>query len=379
MSSEDQAYRTLQIHFNKQPVGFPATKSGAEIRILKRLFTPQEARLALFLDHRPATARQMQERGETGFSSAAELDQALKATAMKGGIDMREMSGERYYSTMPFIVGMYERQLSVLSPEFLADVDAFFKSFEYGREFMAADPPQMRTIPINRSITPIHHVAQYDQIRDIIRASAGPFVINQCICRKAMELRKKPCKKTTRLETCFAMEDMAEMAIRKGSGRQIDKEEALLIMDKNEDDGLVLQPANAQRPNFVCACCGCCCGMLGYQKMLPRPLDFWPSNFQTIVNPEACTGCGTCVKRCQVGAVRLDRQKKRATVDTQRCIGCGVCVPTCPKQALSLQEKTPRIIPPETPEELYERIYANKKNGLQKFLMFIKLALKIKQ
>jgi electron transport complex protein RnfB len=379
MNSEDQIYRSLQNHFNKQPVGFPATKSGAEIRILKRLFTPQEAQLALSVDHRPATAQQVYEKAGLGFSSAADCDAALYKMSIKGGIDLHEEGGVRSYSTMPFVVGIYERQINNLTPEFLADIDAFIRTPQYGREFLAVAPPQMRTIPINKSITPVHHVAQYDQIRDIIRASDGPFVINACICRRAMELRKKPCKKTNRIETCFSMEDMAEMAIRKGAGRKIDKEEALIIMDRNEDDGLVLQPANAQRPNFVCACCGCCCGMLRYQKMLPRPLDFWASNFQACVDAAACAGCGACVKRCQVGAIKLDRPKGKAIINFQRCIGCGVCVPTCPKKSLSLQEKTPLIVPPETPEKLYEQIFANKKNGLQKFLMLIKLALKRKQ
>ena len=49
LSREDEVYRKLQQHLDKMPIGFPATESGVEIRILKQLFTPQEARIALAL------------------------------------------------------------------------------------------------------------------------------------------------------------------------------------------------------------------------------------------------------------------------------------------------------------------------------------------
>ena len=41
-----ELYRKLQQHLDRMPVGFPATESGVEIRILQRLFTPDEAALA---------------------------------------------------------------------------------------------------------------------------------------------------------------------------------------------------------------------------------------------------------------------------------------------------------------------------------------------
>ena len=44
--SEPNIYRKLQEHLDKMPIGFPATESGVEIRILKHLFTPDEAELA---------------------------------------------------------------------------------------------------------------------------------------------------------------------------------------------------------------------------------------------------------------------------------------------------------------------------------------------
>ena len=53
MEHNDRIYVKLQRHLDKQPVGFPATRSGAEINILKHIFTPEEAEIALGLTYKP--------------------------------------------------------------------------------------------------------------------------------------------------------------------------------------------------------------------------------------------------------------------------------------------------------------------------------------
>jgi hypothetical protein len=49
MADEADVYRRLQRHLDELPVGYPATASGVELRILERLFTPEEAEVALAL------------------------------------------------------------------------------------------------------------------------------------------------------------------------------------------------------------------------------------------------------------------------------------------------------------------------------------------
>ena len=49
MASEDNIFRQLQEHLDRQAVGFPPTESEAEIQFLKKLFSREEARLALNL------------------------------------------------------------------------------------------------------------------------------------------------------------------------------------------------------------------------------------------------------------------------------------------------------------------------------------------
>jgi hypothetical protein len=52
MTKDDDDYVKLQKHLNSHPVGFPATKTGAEIRVLKHIFTPEEAEVTTFLNYK---------------------------------------------------------------------------------------------------------------------------------------------------------------------------------------------------------------------------------------------------------------------------------------------------------------------------------------
>jgi NAD-dependent dihydropyrimidine dehydrogenase PreA subunit len=252
-------------------------------------------------------------------------------------------------------------------------------TLEYGVSFMAVNPPQMRTIPVHKSIDISHNVATYDQLRAIIYDSPGPFVILNCICREVSSAEGRSCRQTKRLETCLGMNDIASLLIHRSLGREVSREEAIAILHQNEDDGLVLQPGNSQKPEFICSCCGCCCGMLRYQKFLTRPVDFWTSNFYVQIDSDKCTRCGKCVKRCQVKAISMKDPGETAVVNLARCIGCGLCVPTCPAKAIQLMQKENKTTPPADYYALNDEIMKNRKSAFQKFIMLVKMLLKIKQ
>jgi len=378
MTPEETVYRRLQEHLDRQAVGFPATRSGADLRFLKGLFAPDEARLALHLSFRPTPQEQIVSQAAPEFAAeqaAALLDGMLQ----KGAIGWKTKDGISLWYVVPVVIGMYEAQDGNPTPEFLDTTGAYMKTLDYGKSFLAVKPSQMRTVPINKSIPIERPVALYDDIRSLVRESPGPFVVLKCICREGKAMRGKPCTKTTRAETCLAMADMASMVLRRKHGREVTREEALAILEQNEADGLVLQPANARKPEFVCSCCGCCCGMLSVQKMIPHPVDFWTSNFFADVSASACTRCGRCVTRCQVGAVALTGPGGKAKISRSRCIGCGLCVTTCPAKAIRLQRKANETVPPADEEALYEKIMANKKGPWGQVVMLVKLALRMRQ
>ncbi len=378
MNRNDEIYRLLQEHLDTQAVGFPAVRSGADIRLLRRLFTPEEARLSLNLSFRPEPGEAIIAKAAPEYS-AQQTSGLLDSMFTKGAIGWKKKDNIEYWYVMPLVVGMYEAQDGDPSIEFLDDADAYMKTLSFGKSFLSVKPSQMRTIPINTSISPEHRIACYDDIRAIIASSPGPFVVLKCICRENKALRNTPCVKTSRKETCLAMGDMAAMVLRRKHCREVTRDEVLEILRMNEDDGLVLQPANAGQPEFVCSCCGCCCGMLSYQKFLPRPVDFWTSNFQAEVDVEKCSRCGTCADRCQVKAVSLTGSSGEAQINLSRCIGCGVCIPTCPSEAMRLRKKDSETVPPAREEDLYEEIMRNKKGAADQLKMLLKVGLKMKQ
>jgi electron transport complex protein RnfB len=370
--SEDSVYRALQDHLDRQAVGFPPTPSGAELLFLEQLFTPEEARLALKLSYRPFSIEEIL--AATTGGQGWRRDQALallESMASKGAIGWKQNEGVDCWFLMPAVVGMYEGQDGLPAVEFQRAADSYLGSREWGTAMLAASPPQMRTVPVGIDVPVHHHVASYDQIRAIMETAAEPFVVIPCICRSSAAAKGNPCRKTTRTETCLGFGESAAMIRKRKHGRRITREQAISILRENEKDGLVLQPSNAQDPAFVCSCCGCCCGMLGMQRRLPHPLEFWTTNFHAVVDPDLCTACGTCEDRCQVNAVAMKkaagpraaaRASRRAVVDLNRCIGCGVCVPTCSAGAIRLEKNGAETVPPPNEEELYERIRAGRKD-----------------
>ena len=108
-------------------------------------------------------------------------------------------------------------------------------------------------------------------------------------------------------------------------------------------------------------------------KNLPKPIDFWTSNYFATIDDTLCEGCGNCEKKCQVEAVKVSENNHKATINLNRCIGCGLCVPVCPSKAVTLQNKSRTIIPPTDRVELLDIIMSKKKGKLGKLKVTGKL------
>jgi NAD-dependent dihydropyrimidine dehydrogenase PreA subunit len=353
-------YRKLQEHLDKMPVGYPATKTGVEINLLKSIFTPEEAKIATNLDYKHKTVDQIFETAKKEVESKEELKCILDEIVAKGGITRRERDGKDQYAVAPLILwGMFEYQIKRLTPEFLSNLGQYMQD-EFGYELATSKIPKMRVIPIEKSVKVEHQIATYDELRQLIEQSGDHISVQECMCKKVADLQGKPCHVTDRRELCMSLGDLADLYVREGWGRKISQKEAFEIARQNEEEGLALMAGNAKKTTFVCACCGDCCGVLSPIKSLPRPVDIVASNYYAQVNAELCKGHGTCVKRCPMGAVKLE--DKLSSIDLARCIGCGLCVPTCPENAIDLVKKAEETVPPTTEEDLKDEIMALKKS-----------------
>ena len=373
MDQNEQLYVRLQQHLNDQTVGFPATRSGVEINILKHIFTPEEAAIACCLSYKYETLETIFSRAGSRVDSPEDLAEILQGIQKKGGIESKNDNGRMLYCNAPLVVGMYEYQLNRLTPEFVKDFNEYTSDKKFGLSFLSTKLPQMRTIPISKSIHPQHNVSTFDEVSTLLQQAEPPFAVFECICRKKKSIEGKTCKVTERKETCLAVGNMARMALANDTGKELNVQEALALIEENQKQGMVLQPSNTGRAEFICSCCGCCCGMLSVHKALPKPLDHWASNFYAAVDQDTCVGCGGCEQSCQVNAVRVPAKKQPAVVDLNRCLGCGVCVPGCPTESITLVKKPVELKPPQTLEALREILMSAKKGRLGKLKLTGKL------
>jgi NAD-dependent dihydropyrimidine dehydrogenase PreA subunit len=338
---ETELYQRLARHLDNLPGGFPATDSGVELRILRRLFTPEDAEIALALTLLPEEARVIARRAKITPDEAA---RRLDAMEKKGLIfAIHPPGGMPQYSAQQFVIGIWEFQVNSLDPEFVRDFDEYLPTLFNAEAWKKA--PLLRTIPVGVAFDAQIQVMAYERAEELVRAQ-DRFAVAPCICRREKRLAGEGCEKP--LETCLTFGGAAEFYQRNGLGRAITREEALEVLRQDEKAGLVLSPSNAKDVTNICACCGCCCGVLRSVKRYPKPAHLVSTAFVAEVNLDTCKGCGTCTGRCQMEAVRLDDGK--VVLDVDRCIGCGLCVTTCPTGSLSLRRK-PESAQPWVPKD----------------------------
>jgi electron transport complex protein RnfB len=343
--SED-VYTRLREFMDTLPGGYPATPSGVEIKLLKKLFTPEQAELTMKLRQEPEKVQHIAAR--IGMDEA-ELAEKLEELALKGCI-FRVRDGEkRLYQAYQFVVGVYEFQLSRLDREFAELFEEYLPHI--GLSMAKLKTSQMRVIPLESAVETTPAVETYNRLRDLVRQQEV-ISVEHCICRKEQGLLGNECDKPK--EVCIGFGDFARFYIDNGMGRQISVEEALEVLDTAEEAGLVACPTNSQKIEAVCCCCSCCCPILRFAKMAPRPGDLVTSYYEAKLDAEECSSCGLCADRCQMDAIE-ETEDAYQIVDG-RCIGCGLCVAECPTEAISMVAKPGTVPPPVTFEATLQQI-----------------------
>jgi len=323
-------HKRLAKKLDKLPQGFPATESGVELKILRKIFSPEDAEMALRLKPLPETAERIARR--LGYSDDDMLA-ILDGLADRGQIGSFKLKGKQRYALMPFVVGIFEFQLPRMDRE-LAELCEEYAP-HLAMTLGGAGPPLARVVPVHQRLDSRATVLAYEDTRSMIEG-ARSFRVMDCICRVEKALQDKPCSHT--LETCLAFsreEDAYEGS--PVSGRTITRDEALAVLENAEKEGLVHCTYNFENDQmFVCNCCSCCCGFLRLLTEYHAPNGLVRSNWEAVIDEEVCEVCGVCAnERCPVEAV-AETDDGAYRVIGERCIGCGVCVETCPSEAMQL-------------------------------------------
>ena len=344
-------YEGLAAHLDKAIAGAPM--SPTLIEILKILYPGEEAEVARKLAiYESKTLEQCR---EAVPEKADRLEGILDRMTHRGTVLTEQRPGkERTYRLLPSVVGFSEVPFlsGVDTPEKRALAPLWKKYImeDFGHE-MERGLPLIRVVPIGESLEDEAEVLPDDALVEKI-SQASFIAVGHCPCRQIGTYLGEGCDRST--ENCIHFGSMGRYITEMGIGRRIDKDEAVEILRKATEEGLVHVCDNVQgNLHTICNCCPCCCGF--FKAKLTGGLDTLSrSNYVASVDNDACIACGFCEDRCPVVAVTVD---DRAVVDPDICIGCGVCTPTCGGDgAIRLGKREETSPPPDVQEFLTARM-----------------------
>ncbi len=350
----ENIYKQLAVHLDNTPSGYPETESGVELRILKQLFTKEEAELALSLVLMLEPIGPIAQRAD---KDPKDIEPILIEMGVKGLILHVTRDGVNTFMLLHFVVGIWEYQVNRLTKELIKDFNEYAPYLI--KDQFQNKTKQFRVVPVGKSVNTELNIMDYEQVENIIN-SQSKILVAPCICRKEHEIMDKGCGKL--MEACLVFGSGAYIYESRGIGRTISCEEALDIVKQGVKQGLVPQPSNSIKPINICLCCDCCCQLLKNIKAFEAPAKIVHSNFQAVVDQDVCTGCQACEEICPMDAIEMDDKNIVAMVNLDRCIGCGLCVTVCEFDSISLTDKieTEKIAPPAKLMDTYMKIAQEK-------------------
>jgi NAD-dependent dihydropyrimidine dehydrogenase PreA subunit len=301
-------------------------------RLFEMIADPDEAALMLAM---PGTPEQL---SATLAQPEAEIEKMCRELYRKGLVFKSFKSGTVGYKMCRDMIQFHDATIlwEDASREYFDLWQTFIETewLDFARLFEQFLPkPLTRVIPVNKSIdSGKQKILDADSVDKIIE-SAEVIAVAKCTC--GVIARK--CDKT--LEVCLQVNNAARYTLDRGSGRELTKAEALTILRKCEDEGLVHVTMNKMHVgHFICNCCDCCCQAL--PLVIKEGINICdPSRFQAVIDPDRCSLCETCLDRCYFNALKLietENGNETMSVIDDKCMGCGLCQITCPEQAISM-------------------------------------------
>ena len=231
-----------------------------------------------------------------------------------------EETGVDEYFMQIFAPGIME--MLVNNQELLETHPEVGRAFEeYTRIRMATMSPLlpngyglMRVVPVESAIQDIPNVNDYEKLSYYLN-KYDTFCVSPCSCRASRTSINDGCGHLAD-EQCIQMGKGAEHYIRTGRARQITREEALEIIHRAEENGLMHDIPNIEEAGesaAICNCCSCACFGLRVGLMFGAR-DAIRSNFVAEVDEAKCVACAQCVEVCPANALRLG-QKLCTTVN----------------------------------------------------------------
>ncbi len=122
-------------------------------------------------------------------------------------------------------------------------------------------------------------------------------------------------------------------------------EEAKLKIDEFADTGYVQSVWTFLSPHIgaICNCDYPFCTALRYRRHTGINRSMYKSEYIADINESLCENCGSCVPKCQFGALTVSPSHGTAIVNVHQCFGCGVCREACTNGAIKLIPREQKI------------------------------------
>ena len=348
MNTYEQLREILDSHPSTAP------KGDAIDEILRILFAPEEAAIAVKMNFKPKSPVSL---AKASGVSEDEAEKRLESMADKGIIYSKNKDGKKLYGLVPLIPGVFEFPFMKGggSPmhDRLARLWEAYHHDSLGASFAGNPTPMMRVVAVEKSVTPQDQIHPYEEVKHLIENS-NYIALTKCACRVSVAKCDKP------KEVCLIFDSVGEFLVERGFARKISREEGIKVLDQAEAAGLVHTSNNsADKASVICNCCPCCCTILRGRTQLNHPHAFEPSRFEAVVKSDDCIACGVCAdERCPMQAIEIGEDV--AFVHEGKCIGCGLCVSTCATGAMNLIERKQIPAVPATTQDMAVKVLQEK-------------------
>ena len=340
-------------------------------------YTPEEASL---LTGMPFSGRNLEELAEMKQVDPNTLGHQLDALANKG-IVFRTVRDEtvRYslndslfvFLRSSFWSGRTDEPSKTMAP--LVNQYFYHGFFD---QYNLTHIKGLRVLPIEETIEDTRQILPYEEVTRVL-ASQDYFAVSTCPCKHRKNIDPDSANCTYPTEVCLHFGRLGRYTVENGLGREITRREAEEILRQCAEVGLVHGVSNWEEGvDTICNCDPCCCIWFEAFHKLKHAMSLSPSNYRVRTDPETCIGCGICVKRCHMGAIRLEdfptarnrisevanknksgvvelknKTGKVSVLNPDLCIGCGVCAYKCSTQSLVLERREVIQHPPKDARE----------------------------
>ncbi len=321
------------------------------IDLLKHMLSPVQAQIAVLL---PAPHAELAKKVGISIEDVEKNLRDMFERGLAYPKDFSKMDGARFARSLP---QLHDATLSDLrwdpkkDPELGRQWEKFYRS-GYDRDhamwFLQTKIPLHRILPAIKALPKNARLEPWEDVREIVK-TASTLAVVACSCRARKMSVQEECK-FAGVEYCIQFGRGAEYAIKRKSGRELSKEEALNIIYDAEEKGLVHQAWNSQsmEGNPLCNCCpDCCVDWENFKRYkIPTSGRWLRSRWNAYVDERQCNGCALCPSACGFNAIIMKGNK--AVIDEEKCFGCGVCVLKCKPQAITMKLlRPPEFVPKE--------------------------------